>query len=58
MLKTKILKIIKKESLSLTELAKRLNVNRMFLYGYISRMEEEGIVKFIWVGRSKVYQVR
>lgn len=54
--KRKILNLIKDDPISLSELARKLGVRREFVSGYLESMRQDGIVKVIRVGRSKVYR--
>jgi DNA-binding transcriptional regulator LsrR (DeoR family) len=39
-----------------SELSRKLNVRREFVSGYLEAMRQDGIVKVVEVGRSKVYK--
>jgi Mn-dependent DtxR family transcriptional regulator len=54
--KKRILNLIKDDPISVSELARKLNVRREFVSGYLESMRQDGIVKVIKVGRSKVYK--
>ena len=41
--------------MSVSELAKRLNLRRDFLTGYLEAMREQGLLERIVVGRAYVY---
>ncbi|MGC8993619.1 MAG: IPT/TIG domain-containing protein [Candidatus Aenigmatarchaeota archaeon] len=51
----KILEILKNEILSVSQLAKRLNVKRYILIGYLEALREQGKIDVFQVGRAKVY---
>ena len=51
----KILEILSKEILSISELSRRLNVKRYILAGYLEALKEQGKVDVFKVGRAKVY---
>ena len=42
--------------MSISKLAKKLDKRRDFISGYLEALKEEGVLKVIQVGRSKVYQ--
>jgi len=54
--KSRILSILRKKPMSLSEVARQLNVRRDFVTGYLEAMRHEGEVEVITVGRSKVYR--
>jgi Mn-dependent DtxR family transcriptional regulator len=54
--KKRILNLIKDDPISVSELARKLNVRREFVSGYLESMRQDGIVQVIKVGRSKVYK--
>jgi hypothetical protein len=51
----KLLEILSKEILSISELSRRLNVKRYILAGYLEALKEQGKVDVFKVGRAKVY---
>jgi len=51
----KLLDILSKEILSISELSRRLNVKRYILAGYLEALREQGKVDVFKVGRAKVY---
>jgi hypothetical protein len=51
----KILEILSKEILSISELSRRLNVKRYILAGYLEALREQGKVDVFKVGKAKVY---
>ena len=55
-LTTKIVELLKRQpGQSVKEIAKQMNVNRTFLSGYLSALEEHGYVKSRKIGPAKVY---
>jgi len=52
-----ILKIIKERPISVSELARKLNMRRDFLAGYLESMRDRGILRRVTVGRAHVYQL-
>jgi len=52
-----ILREIGNGPLSISALARKLNMNYSVLTGYLMRLEEERTIKKIKVGRSYVYQL-
>lgn len=53
-----ILKILKERPISVSELARKLDVRRDFLAGYLESMRDRGKLERISVGKAHVYQVR
>jgi DNA-binding MarR family transcriptional regulator len=52
----KILQLLEKEpGQSVKELAKRLNVNRTFLSGYLMALEDQGHLRSKEIGPAKIY---
>ena len=51
----KLLEILSKEILSISELSRRLNVKRYILVGYLEALREQGKVDVFKVGKAKVY---
>ena len=51
----KLLEILSKEILSISELSRRLNVKRYILTGYLEALREQGKVDVFKVGKAKVY---
>jgi len=51
----KLLEILSKEILSISELSRRLNVKRYILAGYLEALREQGKVDVFKVGKAKVY---
>ena len=54
--KKRILLMIKDDPISVSELSRKLKMRREFVSGYLEAMRQDGIVKVIEVGRSKVYK--
>jgi predicted ArsR family transcriptional regulator len=55
-LTTKIVELLKRQhGQSVKEIAKQMDVNRTFLSGYLSALEEHGYVKSRKIGPAKVY---
>ncbi|MHC4749521.1 MAG: helix-turn-helix domain-containing protein [Planctomycetota bacterium] len=54
--KKRILLLIMDDPISVSELSRKLNVRREFVSGYLEAMRQDGIVKVVEVGRSKVYK--
>lgn len=55
-LTAKIVELLKKQpGQSVKEIAKQVDVNRTFLSGYLSALEEHGYVKSRKIGPAKVY---
>jgi predicted transcriptional regulator len=57
-LKKKILKMLKADPKSISELSRELNLRRDFVSGFLTEMEDKGQIKSVYVGRSKVYMVK
>lgn len=55
-IKVRILSILRKKPMSLSEVARQLKVRRDFITGFLEAMRHEGEVEVINVGRSKVYR--
>lgn len=55
-LKKKILNLIKDDPISVSELARKLKLRREFVSGYLEAMKQDGVVRVIQVGKSKVYK--
>lgn len=55
-LKSRVMKALDQEPMSLSELSRQLNLRREFLTGYLEALRHEGKVKIVTVGRSKVYR--
>lgn len=53
-----VLKNLKAKPMSVSELAKNLNLRRDFLAGYLESMRERGILELVTVGKANVYLVR
>lgn len=53
-----LFKILKERPMSVSELARRLNVRREYLAGYLEALRDGGKLERILVGRSYVYQPR
>ena len=51
-----ILEILKERPVSVSELARKLQLRRDFLAGYLESMRERGRLKVFQVGRANVYQ--
>lgn len=54
--KKRIMAELKKRPMSVSELARRLNMRRDFISGYLEALRGYGVVKIVWIGRSKVYR--
>ncbi len=54
--KTRIISILQKKPISLSELSRQTKLRREFLTGFLEAMRQEGKVDVVTVGRSKVYQ--
>jgi len=55
-LTAKIVELLKRQpGQSVKEIAKQMDVNRTFLSGYLSALEEHGYVKSRKIGPAKVY---
>ncbi|MCK5698638.1 MAG: hypothetical protein KAH93_02240 [Candidatus Aenigmarchaeota archaeon] len=48
--------MLKEKPMSVSELARRLNVRREYLGGYLEALRDSGRLERIMVGRSYVYQ--
>ncbi len=57
-IETEVLKIIKERPISVSELARKLNMRRDFLAGYMESMRERGMITLIKVGKAHVYQAK
>jgi predicted transcriptional regulator len=53
-----ILRILKQRPISVSELARKLNVRRDFLAGYLESMRDRGKLSLISVGKAHVYQIK
>ena len=51
----KIINLLKKEPQSVSQLAKRLNMRRDFLAGYLESMKDRGLLRLVKIGKSHVY---
>ncbi len=51
----KIMDELARKPMSVSELAKRLNVRREFLTGYLEALRQQGYVEKVVVGRAHVY---
>ena len=51
-----LFKILKEKPMSVSELARRLNVRREYLAGYLEALRDSGKLERIMVGRSYVYR--
>lgn len=51
----KIIEILKKRPMSVSQLARELNLRRDFLSGYMESMRAKGVLNLVKVGRSYVY---
>ena len=54
--KFRILAILKKKPMSLSELSRQMKMRREFITGYLEAMRGEDEVEVVTVGRSKVYR--
>ena len=54
--KSRILAILKKKPMSLSELSRQMKMRREFITGYLEAMRGEDEVEVVTVGRSKVYR--
>jgi len=54
--KTRIISILHKKPMSLSELSRQTNLRREFLTGFLEAMRHEDKVDVVTVGRSKVYR--
>jgi len=50
-----LFKMLKERPMSVSELARKLNMRREFLTGYLEALRDKGQVQRISVGRSHVY---
>ena len=53
-----LLKAIKEDQLTITELSERFKVNKMYLSGYLKALEDIGKLKAKKIGPSLVYSSR
>ncbi len=51
-----LFKILKERPMSVSELARRLNIRREYLTGYLEALRDSGKLERIMVGRSYVYR--
>ncbi|MEE9323342.1 MAG: helix-turn-helix domain-containing protein [Candidatus Aenigmarchaeota archaeon] len=51
----KIVTLLKREPQSVSQLAKKLNMRRDFLAGYLESMKDRGLLRLIKIGKSHVY---
>jgi Mn-dependent DtxR family transcriptional regulator len=52
------LKSLKAKPMSVSELAKKLNVRRYFLTGYLESMKDRNLLDLVKVGKANVYIVK
>jgi len=58
MLKNKVMEIIKEnDSITISELADKLKLNRVFLSGYLQALEENGELISKNIGTAKVFRI-
>jgi len=58
MLKNRVIKIIKEnDSITISELADKLKLNRVFLSGYLQALEENGELISKNIGTAKVFRI-
>lgn len=57
-LKKKVLKTLRGDPKSISDLSRELGLRRDFISGYLTEMEDKGQVKSVFVGRSKVYMLK
>jgi predicted transcriptional regulator len=58
MLKKRVLKIINdNDSITISELADKLKLNRVFLSGYLQALEENGELSSKNIGTAKVFRI-
>lgn len=55
-MKNRILDILNRKPMSLSELSRTLKLRREFVTGYLEAMRHEGVVDMINIGKSKVYR--
>ena len=55
-IKKRILTVLKKEPVSVSELSRKLKLRRDFVSGYLESMRHEGEVDVFIIGKSKVYR--
>lgn len=58
MLKKKVLDNINDDSYTISELAKKLKLNRVFLSGYLKALEDNGELVSKNIGTAKVYKIK
>ncbi len=51
------LKLLKEGPVSVSQLAKKLNVRRDFLAGYLESLRDRGKLKMVKVGKANVYLI-
>ncbi len=51
----RIVEELSRKPMSVSELAKRLNLRREFLTGYLEAMRQQGLLERVVVGRAHVY---
>jgi predicted transcriptional regulator len=51
----RIIEVLKKRPMSVSQLSRELNLRREFLSGYMESMRSKGILELVKVGRSYVY---
>lgn len=56
-LEKKIMSLLKKELLSVSQIAKKLDIRRDVAAGYLEALKNQGKLDFHKVGRSNVYTV-
>lgn len=56
-IESEVLKHIKQRPISVSELARKLDLRRDFLAGYLESMRERGILRMVTVGKANVYMV-
>ena len=55
-LRKNLIKALKDEPMSVSELARKFNVGREFMSGYLEALRDVGNMKLVKVGRSNVYK--
>ena len=54
-LEQKIIAMLKKEPQSVSELARKLDMRRDFLAGYLESMKDRTLLRLVTIGKSHVY---
>ena len=57
-MENEVIKLLSERPISVSQLARQLNVRRDFLTGYLESMRDRGKLRVISVGKAHVYMIR